>query len=158
MRLMLLRHGEAAPALGPGLDSSRELTAYGRQQVLSAAEHLRTLGPFRVLCSPYVRARQTTAQLQEAGVVHGEPLLADWLTPDEPVQAALRQLDALGNDNILLVGHQPLLGVLGGCLVEGSRDAGLPLGTASLAVLEGDYALAGGMRLLALHHARISAT
>ncbi len=153
MKLFLLRHGEAEPAAGPGLDALRPLTGYGRQQVSTMARHLRTHEPLRVLCSPYLRARQTAGQLRHEGLFGQDPQLADWLQPDEPVTAVLRHLDQLSDESILLVSHQPLLGTLGGWLTSGSRDAGLPMATASLAVLEGDYALAGGMRLLALHHA-----
>lgn len=156
MKLFLMRHGEAASAMGPGLDAQRPLTDFGRQQVASTAQLLRKQGPLRVLCSPYVRAQQTAEQLRIEGVFEQQPELADWLTPNEPVQLAMRQLDTLGQGNILLVTHQPLVGVLGGLLVEGSRSAALPMATASLAVLEGDYPLAGGMHLLALHHAPTS--
>lgn len=150
MKLWLLRHGEAEPSRGR--DADRQLTVYGRQQVQAIARHLQEQTLDQILSSPYIRARQTTEVLLEALGLDQSPLLAPWLVPDEPVQAAVRQLDGLHGGTILLVTHQPLVGLLGSWLCHGSLDHPLPMGTASLACLEGDFAVAGLMRLQALYH------
>lgn len=150
MKLWLLRHGEAEPA--GRRDADRELTVRGRQQVASMTAHLRGQPLAGVVCSPYIRARQTAdIVLAELGI-ESAPLIVPWLVPDEPVQTAARQLDSLPEGNILLISHQPLLGLLGSWLCEGNMASPLPLGTASLACLEGDFAVSGLMRLQSLQH------
>lgn len=153
MKIWLLRHGEAEPARGR--DADRQLTTHGREQVLAIVSHLQQQPLDQILCSPYIRARQTTEVLLEALELDKAPLIAPWLVPDESVQAAVRQLDSLPGQNILLVTHQPLVGLLGSWLCHGSFDHPLPMGTASLACLEGDFAVAGLMHLQALHHPQV---
>lgn len=150
MKIWLLRHGEAE--LTARRDADRVLTAYGRQQVSEMAAHLRGQPLSTVLCSPYVRARQTADIVLDALGPMSDPLVVPWLVPDEPVQAVVRQLDSLAKGDLLLVSHQPLLGLLGSWLCEGSQAQPLPLGTASLACLEGDFAVAGLMHLVSLQH------
>lgn len=150
MKLWLLRHGEAEPV--SRRDADRELTAYGRQQVAEMATHLRGQPLAGIVCSPYIRARQTTDIVLATLGIENAPLIVPWLVPDEPVQTAARQLDSLPEGDILLVSHQPLLGLLGSWLCEGSLSNPLPLGTASLACLEGDFAVSGLMRLQSLQH------
>src|SRR6185436_9783330 len=60
MRLVLLRHAQAAPT-GAGGDRDRPLLAEGRQQVASVGARLQALGwwPDKALVSPALRARQT---------------------------------------------------------------------------------------------------
>lgn len=150
MKIWLLRHGEAEPA--QRRDAERQLTACGQQQVTAMAEYLREELPFRVLCSPYVRARQSAEIITRTLELHTAPLVVPWLVPDESVQTVVRQLDSLPVENLLLVSHQPLLGLLGSWLCEGSLAHPLPLATASLACLEGDFAVAGLMRLQTMQH------
>lgn len=153
MKIWLLRHGEAAPARGR--DAERELTEHGRQQVRDMACHLAGQSLSRIICSPYVRARQTTDVLLEALGCGTTPLVVPWLVPDEPVQSVVRQLDSLPGADMLLVSHQPLVGLLGDWLCDGTLAHPLPLGTASLACLEGDFVIAGLMRLQAMHHPQV---
>ena len=77
-----------------------------------------------------------------------------WLTPDDDPREVLGFLDERSERNLLLVSHQPLVGALGGLLVHGNRRDPLPMSTASLAELEGDFAAAGLMTLVSLHHPR----
>lgn len=153
MRIWLLRHGEAEPSISR--DADRRLTERGRLQVRNIAGYLQGQQFTRVLCSPYIRARQTTDTLMEALGREHAPMIVPWLVPDEPVQTAIRELDRLPAGEVLLVSHQPLLGLLGGLLSDGSQAHPLPLGTGSLACLEGDFAAAGLMRLQALHHPQL---
>lgn len=150
MKIWLLRHGEAEPV--SRRDAERGLTGRGLQQVASMAPHLQGQPLTRVLCSPYVRARQTTEIMLQALGLDTVPLVVPWLVPDESVQTVVRQLDNLPAGDLLLVGHQPLLGLLGSWLCDGSLAQPLPLGTASLACLEGDFVVAGLMQLQAIQH------
>lgn len=150
MKLWLLRHGEAQPYQRN--DAERQLTGHGREQVLLAAANAAGQSFDHVICSPYIRARQTAdIFLAQTGYTR-EPEIASWLTPDSSVKEVVRRLGAHEEQNLLLIGHQPLLGNLAGWLCEGSRSSHVPFATASLACLAGDC-LAGGMQLESLQHA-----
>lgn len=151
MKIWLLRHGEAEPARGR--DADRNLTARGREQVRSMARLLADQPLTQVLCSPYVRARQTADELLAALSGPRNLQVVPWLTPEDSPQTVVRELDHHDGHNLLLVSHQPLLGLLGSWLCEGSLQHPLALSTASLACLEGDHAVAGLMRLQSLTHA-----
>ncbi|MFB1012082.1 MAG: phosphohistidine phosphatase SixA [Thiopseudomonas sp.] len=151
MKVWLLRHGEAEPARGR--DADRQLTEHGRYQVRSMAALLAGQPLTQVLCSPYVRTRQTADELLAALPGQHSPQVVPWLTPEDSPQAVVRQLDHMDGHNLLLISHQPLLGLLGSWLCEGSLQYPLAMSTASLACLEGDHAVAGLMRLQSLTHA-----
>jgi phosphohistidine phosphatase len=153
VRLYLLRHGEAeAPRTN---DARRALTEHGRAEVRASAALLAGIPLQAILASPYVRTQQTAelaaTQLGYRGVIES----ADWLTPDSDLRDALERLSERSEDELLLVTHQPLVGALGGLLVHGHRQQPLPMGTASLAILSGDLALAGGMQLVSLNHPQV---
>lgn len=150
MRLWLLRHGQAEAQAAR--DSERALTAAGRAQVLQALTWLRACPPARALVSPYRRAQQTLELLQAQLQLPLPAQTVDWLTPLSDPRQVLRELDAQGEGDLLLVAHQPLLGELASLLCHGHRQQSLNLQTASLAELEGDFLLAGGFSLRALHH------
>lgn len=111
-----------------------------------AARPLRT-----ILASPYVRARQTAELVREAFGGRPELVVVDWLTPVRDLQQALDQLAARDEEELLLVGHQPLIGALTGMLVHGHQQSPVPMVTAALAELDGELPLAGAMSLTALH-------
>lgn len=150
MRLWLLRHG-AAEAYQKH-DADRQLTEHGRQQVLQAAEFLRGVQFDRVLSSPYIRARQTTELICTALPYAGTVEVVPWLTPEDDVREVVRKLDGYPVRNLLIVAHQPLLGYLASWLVDADRQHGLPMDTASVACLEGDFVGAGLMQLHSLRH------
>jgi len=109
IQLVFFRHGIAEDNVIP--DQERPLTEEGRRKTRAAAEGLRTLEiPFdTVFTSPWRRAAQTAAIVAEVlscGAPKELPELAGNRTAKE-------LLDALGRHNtgnVLLVGHQPLLG------------------------------------------------
>jgi len=150
MKLWLLRHGEAEPHART--DAERELSRHGRKEVRQAAAHLAGRPLPTILCSPYVRARQTAELL--AAFLDGAPKLVvvDWLTPDSDPRQALDRLAERSEEEFLLASHQPFLGALAGLLVHGHLQDPLPMQTASLAGLDGELPLAGAMYLRALHH------
>lgn len=143
MKLYVLRHGEAGNAMR---DALRELTPRGAQHAARVGQWL-AKGPGMpdtVWVSPLVRAQQTAdAVFRQCGqplTLNEEPLLV----PDADPNVLLGKLESTSAD-LLLVGHNPLLSDLLGRLV-GQRTP--MLGTANLAVLEGDMIAAGCMRLL----------
>jgi len=150
MKLWLLRHGHAEPH--NSRDAQRQLTAEGRQEVLQSAAQLIGQPLQAILCSPYVRTRQTAELVVEALQSPVVVEVVPWLTPESSVRDALVNLAARPEGEILLVSHQPLIGELGGMLEHGHRQQPLPMSTSSLARFEGEMTLAGGMHLCLLFH------
>lgn len=152
MKLWLLRHGEAEPRART--DALRNLTAAGIAEVQTSASVLQGQPLDVMLVSPYVRAQQTAEIVRQALSFAGPVETVPWLTPESDVNDAMLYLDRRSEANLLLVTHQPFVGVLGGWLVHGHRDTPLPMATASLAELEGEYLAAGLMQLVGLRHPR----
>jgi phosphohistidine phosphatase len=150
MRVWLLRHGEAEPKART--DAERNLTEAGRLEVERAAAHLQEQPLHVILVSPYQRAQQTAEIVRQALGFTGPVETVPWLTPDSDLTDAMLYLDRRPEQHLLLVTHQPFVGALGGWLVSGQRDVPLPMATASLAELEGEYLAAGLMRLVGLRH------
>lgn len=150
MKLWLLRHGAAAPYQRH--DAERQLTDEGRQQVLQAAEWLRGIAFDRVLSSPYIRARQTAELLCSTVQYAGSIEIVPWLTPEDDVREVTRKLDGYAVERLLIVAHQPLLGALASWLTDADRQHSLPLDTASVACLEGEFVGAGTMQLCSVQH------
>lgn len=149
MKLWLLRHGQAQPKAES--DAQRALTAFGRQQVMLSAEHLRGQALSSILVSPYLRAQQSAELVVAVTGFAGGLQTQSWLTPQTDPMIAARQIDGLADGTHLLVAHQPLLGALLGLLVEGDPLHPYLLDTAALAEVEGDPVVPGGMRLLGIH-------
>jgi len=150
MKLWLLRHGHAEPH--NHRDALRQLTAEGRREILQSAAQLLGQPLQAILCSPYVRARQTAELVVEALQSTQVVEIVPWLTPESSLRDALANLAVRPEENILLVSHQPLIGELGGMLEHGHRQQPLVMATSSLAELEGDMPLAGCMHLCSLFH------
>lgn len=146
MRIYITRHGQAV-SLAP-TDESRPLSPRGKDEVRRLWELLRDEGiqPTRLVTSPYLRARETAAELagvygrlavSESGLLvpEGDPArVLDWL---------LREKDP---DGLVLVGHMPLAGLLTGLLSEGPGSR-VPFETGAVAALDMEVAAAGGARL-----------
>ena len=149
MKLWVLRHGEAEPHARS--DAERRLTAHGREQVLRSAGLLLAQPLQAIIASPYVRAQQTAGLVHEALGFDKPVQTVPWLTPDSDPHRVISELDKLGLEQVLLVSHQPLVSCLVGLLEKGRPD-GPPMSTASLAELEGDWPLAGLMKLCKVAH------
>jgi len=100
MRLVIVRHAEAAPGEP---DEVRSLTAEGREQAEALGELFRAVGirPDVVVTSPLLRARQTAAAL-ELGEPEIDERLAPGATPEDVRDAAWGR-----GDTVVVVGHQP---------------------------------------------------
>ncbi|MGM3425084.1 phosphohistidine phosphatase SixA [Pseudomonas benzopyrenica] len=150
MKLWLLRHGEAEARASS--DELRELTMAGRAEVLRSALQLQGAQLRLILASPYVRAQQTAALVQQQLGWPGEVRSASWATPDGEPERALSELERLGAEELLLVTHNPFVAELAGWLLHGHRQAPVAMGTASLLCLEAPLSLAGGFELVSHFH------
>lgn len=145
MRLFLLRHAEAEPPVHS--DEARMLTPKGIEQATRAGDYCRRVGlqPDLVLCSPYRRTVQTAeivaAAWQPKLPTQAEPFLGSGMLPGTAFEAlrAYRQFE-----NVLLVGHQPDLGLLGAALLGIGEGDGLPFRLCTLASLRLDRCAPGG--------------
>jgi phosphohistidine phosphatase len=120
MDLILWRHADAADDTDGVADLERPLTAKGERQAQRMAQWLNHAMPSstRVLVSPARRAQQTAltlerrfktvAALDPEGTVDGLLAAARWPDSKEPV---------------LIVGHQPTLGLAAAYLVAGVAQA-----------------------------------
>ena len=139
MLLVLFRHGPAGtalPARGPE-DAKRPLTPRGVDKTRRAA-----LGLARILdsephiySSPLVRARETADLLAAAYMPVQHVEMMEALTPGRPMEEILARIVEIANGTVVLVGHEPGLGLLAGLLVTG-RQMTLPLKKAGACGIE----------------------
>lgn len=114
-----MRHGEAGRAAS---DAERRLTTAGRDVVTQHARRLITTGfrPGIIVSSPLVRARETAALVKEAAFPDARLAVDDALIPggvpwrvlELVMSHGMSLADNEGDADILLVGHQPLIGNL----------------------------------------------
>lgn len=152
MRIFILRHGHAEPLVSP--DEVRQLTDKGRaetHQVLSTCCDSMS-GLDAIYASPLIRAQQTAAiaaSFFSALSIHTTPLLIPEATPSQVYE----WLSSLEVSSVLLVSHQPLVGILVNQLC-GSATGEYPMGTSSLAVIDADIPMPSLGKLLSLHHSQ----
>lgn len=140
-RVYLMRHGDAV--FKAKTDAERTLSEHGRGEVAAMVQYLAGETITRVETSPYVRARQTAAIIQselEKGGAQIPVNVSDYITPNDEPRRVIQRLQAtIGDaDSVLIVTHQPLVGMLISLLVDGVA-LGMPLATASVACLEIPY-------------------
>lgn len=136
MDVWLLRHAAAEDQAPSGRDADRKLTPEGAARASAVARGLAEMasGIEAVLSSPYRRAKETAEPAAKAlGVAVTESrALEPGHSPDE----VLRQLAASSWEQVLLVGHEPLLGSIVGVVVFGDEDRAIPLKKAQVAHLK----------------------
>jgi len=117
MDLILWRHAEACE--GEGDDLARTLTARGERQAARMAAWLNQQLPAttRILVSPAQRTQQTAAALERK--FKTVEALAPGATAQQ-VLAATRWPDA--REPVLVVGHQPTLGLIASSLIAGAAQ------------------------------------
>ena len=142
MNLYLLRHGLAGehhPRRWPD-DSLRPLTLKGERRLREIARAMRALElSFNlILCSPYVRTRQTAGIVVEVFKSRKPPVPAPELAPDGDPKSLIERLHKLkpAPKNVLLVGHEPYLGQLTGLLATGNTQAAVEFKKGGLCKLE----------------------
>jgi phosphohistidine phosphatase len=121
MRLVLVRHAEAAPG---DPDELRTLTPTGQQQARELGERLRADGvrPDAVLSSPLLRARETATALG-----FGEPDALDKLSPGATAEDVRSAIAGRG-ETVVVVGHQPDCSRITAALRGGAEPAFPPAG------------------------------
>lgn len=132
MRIFFARHGIAAEPDGSGLevDSQRPLTAKGRDKINKIAHVLKRLDvkPNLILSSPLVRAEQTAALLAKELGRKDRLKFSDLLVPTGNPEAIISEIvENYMVDELLIVGHEPCLGLLISTLVAGNLDLGVNL-------------------------------
>lgn len=118
MDLLLWRHAEAEDISADGSDAARRLTPRGEQQAAAMGRWLRKHGPrdMAVLVSPAIRTQQTASALERPF----ETVRA--IAPGAETEALIAASgwpDARFGKAVLLVGHQPTLGLLAARLMTG---------------------------------------
>ena len=120
MNLILWRHAAAedAPPADDGDDDdlARTLTKRGRKQaeIMAAWLNVHLPADFELLVSPALRARQTAEALQAR--FRTVPELGPGASPDD-VLAAVNW--PRGRGTVVVVGHQPTLGMVAALLLSG---------------------------------------
>jgi phosphohistidine phosphatase len=119
MDLILWRHAEAHDPESGDDDLTRHLTARGERQAVRMAAWLNRLLPSstRVLASPARRTLQTVAALERKFKT------LDDLAPEAGVDALLRAARwPDSREPVLVVGHQPTLGMAASTLITGAAE------------------------------------
>ncbi len=128
MRLLIVRHAEAAPG---NPDELRPLTAQGRKHARAVGVRLRSEGfaPDAVVASPLLRARETAEALG-----FGEPEIDERLAPGAtPLE--VREAAAGRGEAVVVVGHQPDCSKAVAAL-SGGEEPAFPPGAHALVELE----------------------
>jgi phosphohistidine phosphatase len=121
MRLLIVRHAEAAPG---SPDELRTLTPAGRAEARALGRRLRDarLVPDAVVTSPLLRARETAVALSL-----GEPTVDERLAPGAAPED-IREAAADRGTTVLVVGHQPDCGQAAAAFAGGPEHALPPCG------------------------------
>ncbi len=119
MDLIIWRHADAEDRNAGG-DLARALTAKGEAQAAQMAAWLnaRLDAATRIVASPALRCRQTAAALGR------EVVTVDALSPGASGAAVLQAAGwPAGEGAVLVVGHQPTLGLAVSLAISGNEDA-----------------------------------
>ena len=142
MNLYFMRHGIAVDRADTGAgsgDRERQLTPKGIKRMNKAAKGVVALSLAfdRILTSPLERARQTAKIVAQTLQLEDRVDEIEQLSPDQSVQDLLAALVAYaGQQEILLVGHEPLLSSTVSFLLSGKAGAEIRLKKGGLCCLE----------------------
>lgn len=124
--LILWRHAEAEDASASGKDTDRALTKRGRKDATRMAKWLSQYLPTVtvVLSSPAQRCLETAAALSALNQVQIK--VEDFLSVDSSVERIAKELSSkYSAKTVLVVGHQPNLGLLIAKLLGMHQSAGV---------------------------------
>jgi phosphohistidine phosphatase len=124
MNLYILRHAIAIERGTSGLeDAQRELTPEGAAKMTRIARGMSALDlQFDlILSSPYIRARQTADIVAEVFNLRDKLRFTENLVPGAEAEQVILEINKRyrKNENILLVGHEPMLSSLIAILISG---------------------------------------
>ena len=155
MQLLLMRHGEAN--FNALTDAQRPLTQQGSATVIQQSRNLKV--PWHeftsLWASPYVRAQQTASLLLQNYAHEKHDLILQSLgciTPHGEINQVQNFLLEQQHESTILVTHQPLVSGLIGHFCHADEYLGEPMMPASMALLEGEVAAAGCLKLTHLFH------
>lgn len=123
-QIYLVRHGVAEDISSTGADFDRALTSGGVRKMHAAATGLRTIGaqPGILVASPYRRAQETAAVLADV-LAPGQRETWDELGCGVEPRAVLAKIAGLDpREDVMLVGHEPDMGVLLSLFLTGNTD------------------------------------
>jgi phosphohistidine phosphatase len=149
MNLYLMRHGIAVAADQPGMESDgeRPLTPKGVKRMRREANGLRRLGISfdTILTSPLVRARQTADIVAETLGLKDRLEEISELAPERSVDRLIAGLTRFHDrEDLLLVGHNPLLIRAFSFLISGKDNLEIELKKGGLGCIETDGLPPGG--------------
>ena len=139
MDLYLLRHGSAADpgAQGGRRDADRPLTSEGEKEIREVARGMQKLEISLdcILTSPLARAHRTAEIVAEVYSFPRKPDIVPALGPEGGPETLRRALesDYSGEENLLLVGHEPSLGALLSYLLLGTTEGSFVIKKGGLA-------------------------
>ncbi len=135
MLLYILRHGEAIEQGYEDVD--RPLSSVGKEQSLVAANALKKLGASldAIITSPLERAKQA-ARIIEKELEIKNLVTTQYLIPGSDHLELISQLNELGCNQFLLVGHEPHLSALISLLINGKTYTHVEIKKGSLALVE----------------------
>ena len=144
MNIYLIRHGIAYEPGEPGYedDTQRPLTDKGRDKMEKITHILKRLNvkPDVILASPYLRARQT-AEIIAKGLKYKKDKIefSERLLPTgKPVSIVAEIIEKYIVDELIIVGHEPCLGLLISALVAGDSDLAVNVKYGSVCCLSAD--------------------
>jgi len=147
MYLYFLRHGDA---LTQGYDdASRPLSPLGEEEVKLATLTLKKLGVSldAVLSSSLLRAKQTAEiVLRELGIK--KFIITEYLVPGTDSRQLISELNELGKNSTLLVGHEPYLSSFISLLIGGSQATQIAMKKAGIACVESPVPIKSGNSVL----------
>ena len=135
MQILLVRHGDAL--IGGYDDASRPLSVMGVDQSRIVGNAIKTMDihPEAILSSPLVRAKEMAAIIGE--ILQVTKIGAtEFLVPGTDQRQLVAQINTLGIQSILLVGHEPHLHNFASYLTTESHDLQLHFGNGTLACIE----------------------
>jgi phosphohistidine phosphatase len=121
MFVYVLRHGIADDAKPGEPDSSRALTAEGRKKLASVLDRAKKAGiaPAVILTSPYLRAKQTARMAAQAFSCEGSVIETSALVPSGSPELVWDEISEYrSEEQLMVVGHEPLLGELVSYLLD----------------------------------------
>ena len=127
MNLYVLRHASAGTRrINPAVDVKRPLDKEGKQQCIMVGSYLNSLKVQfdLIISSPLKRSQQTASFVGTEVGYESEIMVSEALAPGASVREFFDLVDSLnGNENILLVGHNPSISIFLGSLISSGKTS-----------------------------------
>jgi phosphohistidine phosphatase len=135
MLIYILRHGDAVQSSSLH-DSERPLSDLGQQQASAVGEFVQSvnLHPDVIISSPLIRAVKTAEAIRRSANV-AQIQMSEYLIPGTRKEQLIEQLNKLGRNSVLLVGHEPHLSQTISFLLTGRENLPVEVRKCSLACL-----------------------